>query len=154
MSKEKRKSKIANQAEQIAANLSAIRRAMRKPLEAEFAKGDLTVPQTAVMRVVVREPGVMLKDLSRAVSLAHSTVSGIVDRLEKQGLIVRRPDAEDGRTTRIHPSAMVSDFLRKKTAALSQGPLEAALEQATKEERSRIAEAIERLKKLLQSSGQ
>ena len=37
------------------------------------------------MRIVVRNDGISLKELSAAVNLAHSTVSGIVDRLEKRG---------------------------------------------------------------------
>jgi DNA-binding MarR family transcriptional regulator len=42
------------------------------------------VPQSAVIQAVVKHDGISLKDLSREVSLAHSTVSGIVDRLEKR----------------------------------------------------------------------
>jgi DNA-binding MarR family transcriptional regulator len=158
MSKHERKSgqhksrKIAQQAEQIAADLNAIRRALRKPLEAEIAKGELTAPQTAVMRVVVRQPGVILKDLSREVGLAHSTVSGIADRLEKRGLLRRKTDPEDARTTRIHPTSAVSDFVRHRMPQLSQGPLESALDRATKEERAAIGEALERLRKLLEAS--
>jgi DNA-binding MarR family transcriptional regulator len=72
------------------ADLSAIRRSMRSLLESEVARGKLTVPQTAVMRVVVRQQGINLKVLSREVSLAHSTVSGIVNRLEQLGMLERR----------------------------------------------------------------
>src|SRR5260370_34550614 len=77
------RAEIAAQAQRMERDLSVIRRTLRKPLEAEVAKGELTVPQSAVMQVVVRQNGISLKDLSREVSLAHSTVSGIVDRLEK-----------------------------------------------------------------------
>lgn len=144
--------KIAHRAEQIAADLNAIRRALRKPLETEVAKGELTLPQTAVMRVVVRQPGVILKDLSGEVSLAHSTVSGIVDRLEKRGLIRRKPDPGDARTSRIYPTAAVTDFVRDRLPRLSQQPLEAALDRATKEERASIGEALARLRTLLEES--
>ena len=67
---------IAKLAGQMELDLSGIRRALRRPLEAEVAKGGLTMPQTNVMQVVVRHDGISLKDLSHAVSLAHSTVSG------------------------------------------------------------------------------
>lgn len=139
------------EAERMERDLSAIRRAMRKPLEAEFAKGGLTVPQKAVMQVVVSRNGVSLKDLSNEVSLAHSTVSGIVDRLEKQGLAERRVDASDGRVSRIHASAPVADFLRDKLPALSTGPLGEALEWASTEERKQIGWALRRLRELLES---
>jgi hypothetical protein len=45
--------------------LSAIRRLLRKPLDVEVARGELTAPQTAVMSVIVRHDGIRLKDLSR-----------------------------------------------------------------------------------------
>lgn len=138
-------------AEAMEKDLGAIRRALRKPLETEMARGELTVPQTAVMRVVVRQGGVSLKDLSGEVSLAHSTVSGIVDRLEKRGMVERRADPEDGRTSRIYPTAVVAEFVREQIPRLSRGPLEDALERATKAERAAIGEALRRLRELLKS---
>ena len=140
---------IASQTAQIESDLAAIRRVMRQPLEAEYAKGNLTVPQKAVMQVVVHSPGITLKDLSQSVSLAHSTVSGIVDRLEKRGMIDRRPDAADGRLSRIHPSAAVSGFLRERMPALRSGPLNSALDRASIEDRKKIVSALQRLRKLL-----
>ena len=131
-------------------DLSAIRRALRKPLDSEVARGELTSPQMSVMRVVVRQHGVSLKDLSREVSLAHSTVSGIVDRLEKRGMVERRPDPEDGRTSRIFPTMIVADFVREQIPRLSRGPLEDALERATKAERAAIGDALRRLRELLE----
>jgi DNA-binding MarR family transcriptional regulator len=144
-------SAIAVLAERMEQDLSAIRRALRKPLEAEFAKGALTVPQTAVMRAVVRQQGISLKELSRQVSLAHSTVSGIVDRLEKRRMIERRADLEDGRASRIYPTAAVAEFVREQIPRLSRGPLEDALERATKAERAAIATALQRLRELLEA---
>ncbi|HUH62176.1 MAG TPA: MarR family transcriptional regulator [Terracidiphilus sp.] len=143
-------SSVTALAERMEQDLSAIRRALRKPLDSEVARGELTSPQMSVMRVVVRQHGVSLKDLSREVSLAHSTVSGIVDRLEKRGMVERRPDPEDGRTSRIFPTMIVADFVREQIPRLSRGPLEDALERATKAERAAIAEALRRLRELLE----
>jgi DNA-binding MarR family transcriptional regulator len=139
-------------AEQMEQDLSRIRRALRKPLEAEVARGDLTIPQTSVMRVVVRNHGINLRDLSRAVSLAHSTVSGIVDRLEKRGMIERRPDTGDGRVSCIYPTSVVEEFVQERLPVLSRGPITSALERATPEERTAISTAIRRLRELLDES--
>jgi DNA-binding MarR family transcriptional regulator len=138
-------------AEDIERDLGQIRRALRKPLEAEVAKGELTAPQISVMREVVRHEGISLKDLSRAVSLAHSTVSGIVDRLEKRGMVTRKADAMDGRISLVFPTAAVSEFVREQIPVLSRRPLEAALERAAPVERAGIAAAIRRLRVLLQA---
>jgi DNA-binding MarR family transcriptional regulator len=137
-------------AEQLEQDLSSIRRAMRQPLEAETAKGELTGPQKAVMREVVRCEGINLRDLSKAVSLAHSTVSGIVDRLEKRGMIERRPDVKDGRVSCIHPTDVVRDFVRERIPELNRGPLLRALARASDEERTAIARAVGKLRELLE----
>ncbi len=143
---------IAALAEQMERDLGGIRRALRRPLEAEVAKGGLTAPQTSVMQVVVRQDGISLKDLSKEVSLAHSTVSGIVDRLEKRGLLSRRPDSQDGRISLVYPTAAVREFVRNRLPALARGPLESALERATDSERAKIAEAVRRLREMLEEA--
>jgi DNA-binding MarR family transcriptional regulator len=148
-----RRRAISALAEEMARDLSSIRRALRRPFEAEIAKGNLTVPQTGVMQVVVRSNGISLKDLSHAVSLAHSTVSGIVDRLEKRGMIKRLPDETDGRISRIYPTEAVSEFVRDHIPALTRGPLEAALERASEAERAEISTALQRLRELLEAAG-
>jgi DNA-binding MarR family transcriptional regulator len=137
-------------ATQMESDLSAIRRALRKPLEAHFAKGELTLPQKAVMQAVVGSQGISLKELSRQVSLAHSTVSGIADRLEKRGMIERRPDPADGRISRIHVSAPVAAFLRDQMPALATGPLDAALRRINDAERAKLAKALRLLRELLE----
>jgi len=143
-------SELTTQALDWERNLSAINRAMRRPLEALTAQGDMTVPQKAVMREVVQREGINLRDLSRAVSLAHSTVSGIVDRLEKRGLIERRPDPRDGRVSCIYPSTAVREFVAERLPVLNRGPLLEALAHATQEERVNIAAALKRLRQLLE----
>lgn len=140
---------IAEQAEQIERDLSGIRRALRGPLATEIAKGEMTVPQRAVMQVVVGNEGISLRDLSREVSLAHSTVSGIVDRLEKRGMIERRTDPQDGRISRIFPTAAVAQFVKERIPVLIRGPLEKALERATASDRVEIAQGVRKLRELL-----
>jgi DNA-binding MarR family transcriptional regulator len=141
---------LSVQAQRIERDLSGIRRALRKPLEAEVARGELTVPQSAVMQIVVRHDGISLKDLAREVSLAHSTVSGIADRLEKRGMIERRPDPQDGRISRIYPTPPVMEWVRDRLPALASGPLTSALSRATEEERASIENALRRLRELLE----
>jgi len=143
---------IAAQAERIDRDLAAIRQAIRKPADAQFAQAGLTVPQQALMRALIVSNGLSLKELSRHLSLAHSTVSGIVDRLEKRGLLVRQADNSDGRITRIHPAQAVTEFLRTQLPALAQGPLQAALKRARPSERDAIESSLRRLRELLGES--
>ncbi|BCJ87809.1 MarR family winged helix-turn-helix transcriptional regulator [Effusibacillus dendaii] len=62
----------------------------------ELARFCITVPQILVLKEVLGGPK-MIGQISEAVNLSNSTVSGIVDRLEKQGLVERRRDLDDRR---------------------------------------------------------
>jgi MarR family transcriptional regulator, organic hydroperoxide resistance regulator len=144
--------RLAAQAEQMERDLAAIQRVLRRPLETQIAANQVTAPQIALMREVVARPGMSLKQLSRALSLAHSTVSGIVDRVEKRGMIDRRPDPVDGRVSRIFPAAAVTQFVRRQIPALARRPLRRALERASTQETEAIASALRRLRELLEKT--
>ncbi|OHD14341.1 MAG: hypothetical protein A2Y34_02125 [Spirochaetes bacterium GWC1_27_15] len=52
-----------------------------------------TMPQLLLIHELFCTPEITLNDLSKRLNLSKSTVSGIVDRLEKQGVLKRiRPD--------------------------------------------------------------
>src|SRR5579875_2133983 len=78
---------LRSEANRIEAQLQSIRRKLRERLQMEYERGELTSPQRLVMSVVVHHEGLSLKELSQRVSLAHSTVSGIVSRLADRGLL-------------------------------------------------------------------
>lgn len=140
---------LRQEAKRIEAQLQAIRRKLRQRLEAEFARGQLTAPQRMVMGELVRADGLSLKDLSARVSLAHSTVSGIVDRLQKQGLVERAPQTTDRRVTLIRASAAVRRFLKNKMPALTLTPLLKALESASEKELREVQRGLNTLERLL-----
>ncbi len=129
--------------------LNVIQRSMRQRLQAEFARGNLTGPQRLVMSELVRTQGLSLKQLSHAVSLAHSTVSGIVDRLVKQGLIDRKEHPTDRRITLLVASRPVREFLTTRMPELSLNPLLEALQRASPKDRTAITSALDLLARLL-----
>jgi len=137
-------------AAEIEAHLSAVRQVLRQPVEAEFARGNLTAPQRSVMQALFHTDGLSLKDLSRRVGLAHSTVSGIVDRLEKRGLAERRPDPSDGRASVIVVSQAVRAYMRDAFPALVLNPVIAALRSAKPAQRAVILEGLRTLRRVLE----
>jgi DNA-binding MarR family transcriptional regulator len=130
-------------------HLTAIRQQIRRPVEAEFAKGGLTGPQRSVMQALFKSDGRSLKELTAQVGLAHSTVSGIVDRLEKRGLIERKPNLNDRRHTRIIVSGEVRDFMEKRYPLIAAHPLFDVLRAAAATERNAIVTGIKTLRRLL-----
>src|SRR5580658_1378442 len=141
--------KLAQEMDQ---HLNVIRQKLREPLETEFARGNLTGPQRMVMHALVLSKGLSLKQLSAHVSLAHSTVSGIVDRLQARGMVVRRRDENDGRASVIAPSSEVRDFLANRMPELAITPLAEALRAASDTERVTILRGLRKLRALVERS--
>jgi DNA-binding MarR family transcriptional regulator len=146
-------SELRELAQQTEQRLNIIQRSMRQRLQAEFARGNLTGPQRLVMSALVRTQGLSLKQLSEAVSLAHSTVSGIVDRLVKQGLIERQMHPTDGRITLLVASPAVREFLDTRMPELALHPLLEALGQASPTQLRSITRGLDTLIQLLARTG-
>lgn len=136
-------------AQEIERSIREIREALRRPLEAEFARGQLTGPQRSVMEVLFHSEGMSLKELCRRVGLAHSTVSGIVDRLESRGMVRRQTNSDDQRLTQIAVSRMVRDFMRKKAPGITAHPLAEALAAAKPSDRKAVLKGLDELKRLM-----
>lgn len=137
-------------AEAVERDLRAVRQLMRRPVDAMIAQGGLTGPQQAAMGALVKADGLSLKELSKELGLAHSTVSGIVDRLEKRGMVERKTDSEDRRVSRIVPTRQVREFVRETMPVLERHPLAAALAGATEAERRAVAKGVGTLRRLLE----
>jgi DNA-binding MarR family transcriptional regulator len=104
------------------------------------------------MQALFHSGGLRLKELSRRVGLAHSTVSGIVDRLEKRGLATRRPDPADGRTRAIVVSKQVRDYMRDTLPGIARDPISAALGKAKPAERTAILEGLRALRRAVEAA--
>jgi DNA-binding MarR family transcriptional regulator len=131
-------------------HLRVIRQRLREPLEAEFASGGLTGPQRIVMQALVQSEGLSLKQLSARVSLAHSTVSGIVDRLQARGMVARQRDKADGRATVIVVSSEVRDFVTNRMPELAISPLVTALGGASDGEKDTVLRGVRKLRAVIE----
>jgi DNA-binding MarR family transcriptional regulator len=57
----------------------------------------VTGPERMVLRLVGRYPGIAAGELARVLRVHPSTLTGLLKRLVRRGLLVRRADASDGR---------------------------------------------------------
>jgi MarR family transcriptional regulator, organic hydroperoxide resistance regulator len=146
----RRTSPLEETARELDRDLRAIREMVRRPLAAEIAKGELTGPQQSTMALLVRSEGLSLKELSGRLGLAHSTTSGIVDRLERRGMVERKPDEADRRLTRIVATEEVRRFLETTMPLLAIHPLVEALRKASAAERVAISAGLKTLRKVLE----
>jgi MarR family transcriptional regulator, organic hydroperoxide resistance regulator len=82
--------------------------------------------------------------------LAQSTVSGIVERLERKRLVRRLKDPADRRRTRIEVTEQVKTYIQQDEPLRRLGPLVLALQQVTADERHTVLAGLALLQQLLQ----
>ncbi len=64
-------------------------------------RADLTGPQLTVLKVLEGVGDLSLSELSERIRAQNSTVTGIIDRMEREGLVVRARSTEDRRVVHI-----------------------------------------------------
>ena len=70
----------------------------------------LSVTQSAALMFISKNEGCLQKSLSDATGLNQSAVTGLIGRMNKNGLIERKPCSEDGRAHRLY----LSDYGKEK----------------------------------------
>ncbi len=144
------KDKLETQVQAITDHLNVIRSLLRRSGLADMAGSSLTPQQIIVLKELSLQDGLTLKQLSARMALAHSTVSGIVDRLEQKNLVHRRPDPQDRRYSRIYRSEIVAEYLRYHAPSQRTNLLVGALQRAQPSERKLILKGLAALQRLLE----
>jgi DNA-binding MarR family transcriptional regulator len=137
-------------ADQIGGELRRIRRLLRRSFAADLARADLTAPQLSLLTLLSDEDGQALSALAERLHLSHSTVSGIVDRLGRKGLVERRVDATDRRVSRVFLSGPVAAYTRQTLPARQHGPLLRVAGRARPRQRAAIRSGLALLRHLLE----
>jgi DNA-binding MarR family transcriptional regulator len=140
---------LRGEAEAIVEHLRAIRLILKRPIAEAVAASGLTPPQVSALRALAGG-GLSLKGLAERLGLAHSTVSGIVDRLERRGLVRRETDPRDRRATVIVPTEAVRTYVEGAAALHRPEPLVEALRRTSAEDRARIMAGLSALRSALE----
>lgn len=90
---------------------------------------ELTGPQLFILRELFLNEPRKLSDLAKSVGLSNSTVSGIADRLERNGLIERQRDEQDRRIVWIRTTNFCQSFKKDRLETIN-GELYAGIEAA------------------------
>jgi MarR family transcriptional regulator, lower aerobic nicotinate degradation pathway regulator len=70
----------------------------------ESRQFDITPVQFATLMTISERPGVDQKTLAAAIGFDAATIGGVVDRLERRGLLQRRPGENDRRVRQLLPT--------------------------------------------------
>ena len=92
--------------------LARAARSMKRALEARLSEHDITATQYIVLEVLREHDGASLTLLGRKLYFDNPTITGIVDRMERDELLERRRIAGDRR--------VINVFLTERGKALAQ----------------------------------
>ena len=101
---------------------------LRTAVGAEAEKHGLQLRDQIVLSALHKSPDLTQLELGKALGLDKSTLTGQLDRLERAGLVERRPDPRD-RRARIPHITKTGEALRRKVAVATDEVEASALAQ-------------------------
>lgn len=138
---------------EILMNLKHIQHEMKNRMHNHFKDMELTAPQGMLVFMVNKHGSLKITEISEKLGLSNSTVSGIVDRLEAQGLVNRIRSEQDRRVVNVSVTETMKDKLMSHENILDKIMTE-ALSNATVEELSTVASGLSILSNLLQKANE
>lgn len=88
-------------------------RAMKKALDSELNKFGLTSSQQTILSLLKKKDGLSLSEIGKSVFLDKAAITGLADRLEKDGFVERRRDSPDRRVIQLFLSEKGRNLIRK-----------------------------------------
>jgi MarR family transcriptional regulator, lower aerobic nicotinate degradation pathway regulator len=112
-------------------------------LERRAAEFDLSVVQTRLLGVL-RDRKPTMNELARLLGLDKSSVTGLIDRAQKRGLVERAPSPTDRRATLVTLTEAGRELVTKASAEFT-ADVTAVLERLPAADRATLAGLISRL---------
>jgi DNA-binding MarR family transcriptional regulator len=91
-------------------------RSLRDPISATCAELELSAPQVHTLLALGHEGPLPMGDLARRVAVTEKTITGLVDRLERDLLVQRLRDGADRRVVRVKLTARGARLARRLDA--------------------------------------
>jgi DNA-binding MarR family transcriptional regulator len=126
-----------------------IMQSVKRNLGDSFRPLNLTGPQGMILGTLCRNGEMKISDLSTEVGLSNSTVSGIIDRLEKQGLAERKRSEEDRRVVYVDATDKFKKCSQEHFKEIEER-VAVIMNEATTEELDKVLEGMEILKKIIE----
>lgn len=127
---------------------------LRKNLQQEADKYGITAPQMQVLNEVMKHPKIGVKRLAEHLHMTHSTVSEIVDRLIKKGVLQKIKNERDKRSVDISLAEHVVGYLNQNQTTALNGYLAEVLDQLSEEEQQTVQEGLQLLLQAIEKQDQ
>ena len=130
--------------------ISDVARLMRTAFDRRVRRLGLTRSQWLVINRLYRRPGATQSELAEMLEVEKATAGRMVDRMEKKGWVVRRPDAADRRVNRLFLTAD-ADLIQVQLAQIADRTVDDALALLSALEREQFSEWMRQVKRQLQA---
>ncbi|HSH35925.1 MarR family transcriptional regulator [Schnuerera sp.] len=74
---------------------------------------NITIPQFSALQILIYNGELTIGELSQKMALACSTITDLIDRMEKNKLVIRKKDEKDKRVVRIEVLPKGHDIVKK-----------------------------------------
>jgi len=138
---------------QISATMQSLRRifkAIQDYSQEVSSSFGITGPQLWALKIVSQHPDLALGELSRKMYLHPSTVTGVIDRLESKGYVVRDRDLADRRVVKVKLTPAGQDLAAKAPNPI-QGKMIYGLMKLSENELNIIYESVKRLAEIAEA---
>lgn len=139
----------SNPYEKILYLLKAVHKIYRNQIYERARQYGFTGPQIGLITQLNKKPNLTLKEMSECLGLSNSTVSGIVDRLVGQGVVIREIPDDNRRIIRL---SLSPDFQKKNILKdVMNQYLSDTLKDADAEDLAKIITGLETLYSLIKT---
>ncbi|WP_250813828.1 MarR family winged helix-turn-helix transcriptional regulator [Clostridium swellfunianum] len=128
--------------------MKKVTNAIKQRMGNHFKEMNLTGPQGMLMGTLAHNGEMKVSELSDKLGLSNSTVSGILDRLENQGLVERVRSKEDRRVVYVK---VTDEFIKHSQKHFDEinNIIEQMMNKATPEELDIIFKGMDTLQKVM-----
>lgn len=104
-------------------NTTALARLVEREWTKAFKGFDLTPSQGFMLRLILDQPGLLQRELAKALTISRPTATRLLDGLQAKRLAERRSSSRDGRESEIYPTSAaveVRDALNVASGAVTR----------------------------------
>ena len=139
----------SNPSERVVYLFKAVHKIYRDQIYEKSRQYGFTGPQIGLIIGLYKNPYITLKEMSECLGLSKSTVSGMVDRLVGQGVVIREIPEDNRRIVRL---SLAPDFQKNNVLKeLTNKYINDSLKDASQEDLDKIINGLEILYRLVKT---
>ncbi|MBU3190251.1 MarR family transcriptional regulator [Clostridium bowmanii] len=140
--------KTLNESIEVARLFQEVMQLFKHSMNKLLEETGMSAPQGMVLGLLSKKKKIKITELSHQLCLSNSTVSGIVDRLEKQKMVVRERSLDDKRVVYVSIAPNFKDMHENFHKQFEKN-IQNTMSRGSEDELNKIHEGLDTLKKLL-----